>query len=188
MNYRVYFIGEDPYTNKVKIGKTNNVKNRIRTLQTGNPYKLRIIGTISCQDEKTMSELEKRLHNELKDKRLVGEWFNVTMDEVVVLHARENGIPAQAIEQVALIEEVRNEQLIMEQPINNKKCYNCGSVFRTPSDLLKHKNRKTPCLIREVAPENIRNPNRCIYCNRVFVQHCSMTRHLSICKIKNVDA
>ena len=90
MNYRVYFIGEDPYTNKVKIGKTNNVKNRIRTLQTGNPYKLRIIGTISCQDEKTMSELEKRLHNELKDKRLVGEWVNVTMDEVVVLHAREN--------------------------------------------------------------------------------------------------
>jgi len=80
------------------------------------------------------------------------------------------------------------EQAVIKKEIeviNDRKCFNCGKVFRKPVELQRHKNRKTPCLIREVAPENIRNPNRCIYCNRVFVQHCSMTRHLSICKIKN---
>jgi hypothetical protein len=68
---------------------------------------------------------------------------------------------------------------------NNKKCYSCGKVFRTPANLLAHRNRKTPCLIREVPQEQINNPNRCIFCNKVFVQHQSLTRHLKICKIKN---
>lgn len=69
--------------------------------------------------------------------------------------------------------------------INDRKCYNCGKIFRTPSDLNKHKARKTPCLIREVDPKNIDNPNRCIYCNKVFAQPQTLTRHLKTCKIKN---
>lgn len=69
--------------------------------------------------------------------------------------------------------------------INNKKCYSCGKDFRTPSDLLKHKNRKTPCLIREVQPEQIQNPNRCIYCNKVFSTRSNLTKHHQTCKIKN---
>src|SRR5688500_17551174 len=68
---------------------------------------------------------------------------------------------------------------------DNKKCYNCGKSFRTPADLLKHKNRKTPCLIREITPEIANNPNRCIFCNKVFSKPEHLTRHLRICKIKN---
>ena len=71
------------------------------------------------------------------------------------------------------------------QEISNKKCYSCGKIFRTPADLLKHKNRKTPCLIREVAPEHVNNPNRCIYCNKIFSKKENLTRHYKICKIKN---
>lgn len=37
--------------------------------------------------------------------------------------------------------------------VDNKKCYSCGHAFKTPTDLQRHKARKTPCLIREVAPE-----------------------------------
>jgi len=76
----------------------------------------------------------------------------------------------------------------LNQPIeliNNKKCYSCGKVFRTQANLLTHKNRKTPCLIREVAPEQVNNPNRCIFCNKIFIQKQSLTRHFKTCKIKN---
>ena len=68
---------------------------------------------------------------------------------------------------------------------NNTKCYNCGKQFKKPSDLDRHKNRKTPCLIREIAPDQINNPNRCIYCNKVLSKKEHLTRHLKVCKIKN---
>jgi hypothetical protein len=51
--------------------------------------------------------------------------------------------------------------------------------------LESHKNRKTPCLIREVKPENANNPNRCIYCNKIFAKPSNLTKHHKICKIKN---
>lgn len=65
------------------------------------------------------------------------------------------------------------------------KCYNCGKKFRDGPDLERHKNRKTPCLIREVAHEHLANPNRCIYCNKVFAKQSNLTRHHTVCKIKN---
>ena len=71
------------------------------------------------------------------------------------------------------------------EEFNNKKCYSCGKLFRTPANLLVHKNRKTPCLIREVSPEQIHNPNRCIFCNKIFSKKENLTRHLKSCKVKN---
>lgn len=67
----------------------------------------------------------------------------------------------------------------------NKTCYNCGKTFRTPAELVRHKGRKTPCLIRDISHENRLNPNRCIYCNYVFKQAQGLERHKSVCKIKN---
>lgn len=72
-----------------------------------------------------------------------------------------------------------------DENVNIRKCYNCGKVFRKPVELTRHKNRKTPCLIREVAPADIRNPNRCIYCNKVFSRNDNLAKHLKTCKIKN---
>jgi len=68
---------------------------------------------------------------------------------------------------------------------NANKCYSCGKVFPNAQGIERHRNRKTPCLIREVAPENINNPNRCIFCNKIFTQKVHLTRHLKICKVKN---
>jgi hypothetical protein len=69
--------------------------------------------------------------------------------------------------------------------IINKKCYECGKDFRTPSALVIHKNRKTPCLIREVPEKDLANPNRCIYCNKVMSKAANLKKHLKTCKIKN---
>ncbi|SIP86148.1 Zinc finger C2H2-type [Pacmanvirus A23] len=65
------------------------------------------------------------------------------------------------------------------------KCYNCGKSFADNKDLNRHKNRKTPCLIREVEPEQINNPNRCIFCNKIFTNIGNRNKHLKICKVKN---
>lgn len=75
----------------------------------------------------------------------------------------------------------------MDNPIvdDNKTCYSCGKNFRTPADLARHKSRKTPCLIRDIKPEDIKNPNRCIYCNKVMTNGSNLKKHLQICKIKN---
>jgi hypothetical protein len=73
----------------------------------------------------------------------------------------------------------------INKDIDNKKCYSCGKGFRTPADLKKHKQRKTPCLIRDIAPDQIANPNRCIFCNKIFTTKTNLTKHLKSCKIKN---
>lgn len=67
---------------------------------------------------------------------------------------------------------------------NNKKCHLCNKVFSRPIDLERHKNRKRPCFVGEVAPEHLNNPKRCKYCNKIFAQPQTLVRHLKICKIK----
>ena len=81
----------------------------------------------------------------------------------------------------------------MENPNDNRqkddnierKCYSCGKEFKKPIDLARHKNRKTPCLIRDVKPEDVRNPLRCIYCNKVMSTLGNLTKHNKTCKIKH---
>jgi uncharacterized C2H2 Zn-finger protein len=73
----------------------------------------------------------------------------------------------------------------VEKICDNNKCYSCGKEFRKPTDLIRHKKRKTPCLIREVPPDQIHNPNRCIFCNKIFSKKENLTAHLKTCKIKN---
>ncbi|QYB17623.1 hypothetical protein PV-S19_0259 [Pacmanvirus S19] len=65
------------------------------------------------------------------------------------------------------------------------KCFSCGKVFKDNAHLDRHKKRKTPCLIREVAPEQVNNPNRCIFCNKIFTNVGNRNKHLKTCKVKN---
>lgn len=69
--------------------------------------------------------------------------------------------------------------------INDRKCYSCGKIFRKPVELTSHKARKTPCLIRDLKPEDKLNPLRCIYCNTISSTKGNLGRHLAKCKIKN---
>jgi hypothetical protein len=69
--------------------------------------------------------------------------------------------------------------------VNNTKCYNCGKDFKHPAQYERHKNRKTPCLIREISPEKKLDPKRCIYCNKILSTIFNLNKHLKTCKIKN---
>jgi len=75
----------------------------------------------------------------------------------------------------------------MESPgkINDRKCYNCGTEFRAPALLLRHGNRKTPCLIRNVSDADVDNPKRCIFCNKIFASVGNKNKHVKNCKIRN---
>jgi len=78
----IYIISDGGY---VKIGYTNgDVYKRMSTLQTGTVAKLSILGHFP--GERTD---EQRLHAEFAHRRIAGEWFQLTIEEVGDLIRRE---------------------------------------------------------------------------------------------------
>ena len=69
LNGRIYFIqqGED---GPIKVGFSTNIKRRMETLQTANPYPLFLLGSIPGTEGE-----EKALHAMIDSFRMHGEWF-----------------------------------------------------------------------------------------------------------------
>lgn len=82
----VYFIeaGKD---GPIKIGVTADPLARLNDLQTGNPFKLKVIGAVSAGVER-----EAALHKELAAWRMEREWFQRS-EEVLAAMERELGRP-----------------------------------------------------------------------------------------------
>lgn len=62
----------------------------------------------------------------------------------------------------------------------DRTCARCGKQFRYPSDLRRHRERKTPCAPVVPDPntdEEDESGHRCDYCNRRFTTATSMYRH-----------
>lgn len=68
----IYFIRQNE---QVKIGVTDNIKNRLSELQVGSPYKLSVMLLI---DGDYKDEVE--LHRIFKDHRIRGEWYWLNED------------------------------------------------------------------------------------------------------------
>lgn len=75
----VYFI-LDAKSAALKIGKANNIEERISDLQTGNPNILTVEHFIECKSEEHSFELEKKLHKKFEHLNLIGEWFKYDSD------------------------------------------------------------------------------------------------------------
>lgn len=76
----VYLIC-DPSNDRFKIGVTRDLKsNRVKKLQTGNSTEL-FIHTIYETD--WPFRLETMLHNHFKNKRVLNEWFELDVNDVV---------------------------------------------------------------------------------------------------------
>lgn len=79
-----------------KIGITRAVDRRITMLQTGNPEKLKAFHTRTAENP---SKLERQLHDALISKRLVGEWFDISVtDAIAVLENPPSPLPRAKIE------------------------------------------------------------------------------------------
>lgn len=81
--YCVYVIGEfEGEYDLYKIGYSNNAKNRLKSLQTGNPRILEIVWSVSVTDQIQAVILESDMHTKLASYNVGGEWFNLPIDEI----------------------------------------------------------------------------------------------------------
>jgi hypothetical protein len=75
----VYILKADKF---IKFGKTSkSIKDRVKILQTGNPYNIRVIGFYKGDD---YSDIERMLHNVFKDENhtAFGEWYVIDKIEL----------------------------------------------------------------------------------------------------------
>lgn len=77
----IYVIG--PEVGPQKIGITNDLKKRLKAIQTGNPDQLYIHHFEEIDTRTKVRLLERKIHLELNYKKLKGEWFNLTKEEAV---------------------------------------------------------------------------------------------------------
>lgn len=68
----------------VKIGLADNVKLRVSGLQTGSPYKLKLLASWPCDDA---PNTEKELHKLFSRFHMRGEWFKLPDDILAVVVA-----------------------------------------------------------------------------------------------------
>lgn len=78
----VYVIGMDG-TTLVKIGQTHtSPETRLKSLQTGIPYRLKLLKVYACENQESV---EKKLHRLLQNARAIGEWFDTGLAEIDAL-------------------------------------------------------------------------------------------------------
>lgn len=86
-NYFIYVIqmGDKQY---FKIGVTNDLERRVKDLQTGNPLPLHIIDSfnfVNRENKHWANQIEKVLHRRFDYCRQMGEWFEFTEKELVII-------------------------------------------------------------------------------------------------------
>jgi hypothetical protein len=67
---------------RVKIGYSNNPWKRYRQLSTGCPTPMALIFTLYCDDAPSV---ERKLHEIFEERRERGEWFRVSVDEILIV-------------------------------------------------------------------------------------------------------
>lgn len=73
----VYVISDGDH---VKVGRSDNPTTRLSSLQTGTTKKLALLHQFGCARPKLV---EARVHEELSDRRVTGEWFLVSPEEAI---------------------------------------------------------------------------------------------------------
>lgn len=77
----VYVVGfEEPGV--VKVGSARVISLRLDQMQTGNPFRLHLIGAVSIYDCDPCT-VEREAHKRLKDCRIRGEWFDIEADDAI---------------------------------------------------------------------------------------------------------
>ena len=71
--------------NKYKFGISNNPKRRIKQLQTGCPYNIKLIFELVLDKDIKAVDVETQLHQHLKRYNVRGEWFSLTREHVLCI-------------------------------------------------------------------------------------------------------
>lgn len=83
MSEQVVYVIEHEH-GYVKIGRSNNPRQRVRDLQTACPYDLHVAGAIDCPDA---AQLEAHLHEKYEPEHKNGEWYNLTNKQKTYLYS-----------------------------------------------------------------------------------------------------
>jgi hypothetical protein len=65
----------------IKIGISDNPAGRLAQFQTSCPFKITVLHVEACDSRHLAMVDEAFAHRQLKDRRLWGEWFNITYPE-----------------------------------------------------------------------------------------------------------
>ena len=79
--YILKFI--DPARSFVKIGSTCNLRSRIVAVQSASPYDVQFAYAVKGFGASWHCELETQVHSLLSDKRVRGEWFEVSVSDAI---------------------------------------------------------------------------------------------------------
>ena len=77
---KVYLLANDEWS-QFKIGiSTKNIDSRLRSLKTGNGSEITLVKSFDTIHHR---KVEKWMHNKHHSKRLVGEWFALSDDDII---------------------------------------------------------------------------------------------------------
>ena len=108
----VYFIRRGRQA-VIKIGISSNPLHRLSSLQTAADVPLSLIGFIPCLSARA-KDLERRLHAHFKDKHRHGEWFSLSLKELLA------GLEEMGIEEALInVAEIR-KTLALDEPLNRR--------------------------------------------------------------------
>ena len=77
----IYIIG--PENGPYKIGHSVNPDKRCSQLQTGRLEKIRVLYTKEI-DKEIVEVIEKLIHKQLSVHKVRGEWFNLSLDDMIM--------------------------------------------------------------------------------------------------------
>lgn len=117
----VYFI-LDENSKKIKIGKANDVQERISSLQTGNPNPLKIRHIIECKSEQISFLLEKQYHEKFKHLRGIGEWFDYDENLFEEFILNQSNIQVKKKRQPLVISTLFGEETFVDIELH-PRCY-----------------------------------------------------------------
>jgi len=105
LKYHLYAIGDGEC---VKLGVSTNIGNRLNSMQTGHPKKLRVLWKFYIgRERKPAYSAEKKLHRLCKKHKLRGEWFKgecMTVVNQFSLKEKMNMVNEQECHDLALLE------------------------------------------------------------------------------------
>lgn len=79
------YLFRNPLSKLCKIGISNNPTVRFQKLQTESGIKLQklLILELEINYDESPEYIEKYLHNYFKNKRVIGEWFNLSIKDII---------------------------------------------------------------------------------------------------------
>ncbi len=83
-----FFVYALAAADRVKIGFSDDPDDRLRSIQTGCPYPVRLLGTQQFETRNAAQAREKELHDKFGARRVHGEWFFADIRDELLLMLR----------------------------------------------------------------------------------------------------